>query len=438
MVSRKQPQSLHVSMNGRHVGLLTKKTAGHLTFQYDTAWLARQGARPISLSLPLKNKIYQGDVVYHFFDNLLPDNPEIRAKIQKKFQSVTQKPFDLLASIGRDCVGAIQFTSGEVAFDKTIQAQPLSDGGIARILNGIHTMPLGLSDEQDSFRISIAGVQEKTAFLRYKNSWCYPLGVTPTTHIFKLPMGFIEHHHLDLSDSCENEWLCLHIAKAFGLPVAEAKVHEFENVKALVVERFDRQLSNDKTWLMRLPQEDCCQALGYSPHLKYESDGGPGVIEIMKFLLGSRCALDDQVTFFRSQILFYLLAAIDGHAKNFSVFIEPEGIYHLTPLYDILSAHPLMAKKQVQKQKVKMAMALVGKHKHYHWDKIQRRHFLSTAKAANFSVKMAETFLQDMLDQVEAVITSVSAQLPVDFPQSVAEAVFDGMKQAKNRIDLSG
>ena len=101
---------------------------------------------------------------------------------------------------------------------------------------------------------------------------------------------------------------------------------------------------------MRLPQEDFCQALGINSGLKYESDGGVGIKEIMDFLNGSYNAKIDRINFFKTNFLFWVLGAIDGHAKNFSLFIEPEGKYRLTPLYDIMSAYPLIAKKQLQKQ----------------------------------------------------------------------------------------
>ncbi len=147
----------------------------------------------------------------------------------------------------------------------------------------------------------------------------------------------------------------------------------------------------------------------------------------MQLLLGSKNASSDRETFFSSQIIFYLLAAIDGHAKNFSVFIEPNGTYCLTPLYDIMSAFPLMANKQLHKQKIKMAMALIGKNKHYHWHKIQRRHFMSTAQAANFSVEKAEFLLDEILTKTNDVITRVKNSLPKGFPKHIYEPIFQGM-----------
>jgi len=422
-------------MNGILIGELEKNSKNGLTFAYNQQWLATPGARPISLSLPLINELFMGDVVYNFFDNLLPDNSLIRARIQAKFHVTTNQPFDLLASIGKDCVGAIQMIEGEIpSFKNKITLEPLNEKEIAAILRGYQNYPLGMTDNTAEFRISIAGAQEKSAFLYHKQVWCRPLRETPTTHIFKLPIGFISHQQMDLSDSCENEWLCSEITRAFGLSVAKSEILHFEDVKVLVVERFDRKLSQDKTWLMRLPQEDMCQALGTSSNLKYQSDGGPGINDIMNLLLGSASPAEDRDIFFRSQVLFWLLAAIDGHAKNFSLFIEPEGKYRLTPLYDIMSAYPLIAKKQLQKQKIKMAMALKGENYHYHWYNIQRRHFIKTAKAANYSIGKAEAILDEMLSKVDDVIQKVSVLLPHTFPRQISQSIFDGMRLMKQRL----
>lgn len=432
-------RTLSLLMNGILIGTLKKTTTGSLTFIYDQNWLDRRGARPISLSLPLVEQPFTGDVVYNFFDNLLPDNQQIRARIQAKFHVATNQPFDLLASIGKDCVGAIQLIDGEIpTFKKEIKFKALDEKEIASILRDYQNNPLGMTDTAKEFRISIAGAQEKAAFLYQKGKWCRPLGETPTSHIFKLPIGYIQHQQMDLSDSCENEWLCSQIAAAFGIPVARCDILHFENVKVLAVERFDRKMASDNTWLMRLPQEDICQALGISPHLKYQSDGGPGISEIMRLLLASANSIADRDMFYRSQILFWLLAAIDGHAKNFSVFIEPEGKYRLTPLYDIMSTYPLTANKQLQAKKIKMAMALKGKNVHYNWHDIQRRHFLETAKAVNYSPERAETILDEMLQKVDLVIDQVSTKLPKlskKIPSSISQPIWDGMRSMKKKLE---
>ncbi len=231
-------------MNGRLVGYLRKLSSGALKFQYAPEWLATSGARPISLSLPLKAAAYEGDRVYNFFDNLLPDSERIRAMIQARFQMTSNQPFDLLAAIGLDCVGAIQLCAGQAVTDvEKVLTQPLTTPEIVKILEGYRTAPLGMLESIDDFRISVAGAQEKTALLWHDGQWCLPKGATPTSHLFKLPIGAIGHANLDLSASCENEWLCLEIAKAFGFDTARAEVQQFDTVKALVVERFDRRWS---------------------------------------------------------------------------------------------------------------------------------------------------------------------------------------------------
>src|SRR3990167_9955292 len=126
---------LRILMNGIVIGNLEKTSKSGLLFAYDQQWLKTPGARPISLSLPLVTQQFSGDVVYNFFDNLLPDNSQIRARIQAKFQVATNQPFDLLASIGRDCVGAIQIIEGEPpALKNTIEYEALSESKIAAIL----------------------------------------------------------------------------------------------------------------------------------------------------------------------------------------------------------------------------------------------------------------------------------------------------------------
>ncbi|HAT8189480.1 TPA: type II toxin-antitoxin system HipA family toxin, partial [Legionella pneumophila] len=200
MVMRK----LYILMNNELVGELTQDNAGGLSFSYVADWISKPHSRPVSLSLPLINQRFSGEVVYNFFDNLLPDNPQIRARIQARFQAKSSRPFDLLALIGSDCVGAIQIVERIPQTQRlSIESHVVSEAEIARTLRSYQTSPLGMDKEDDEFRISIAGAQEKTAFLYYQNEWHKPFGPTPTTHIFKLPIGYLPHQGIDLSESCE-------------------------------------------------------------------------------------------------------------------------------------------------------------------------------------------------------------------------------------------
>lgn len=421
---------LYIQMNNTLVGVLEKSRGGSLALTYAESWIMSSYARSLSLSMPLTRTPYKGDVVNNFLENLLPDNLFIRQKIQQRFATKTDTAFDLLAAIGQDCVGAIQLTDKPVSSDKKLHYKPLSDAELVKILDGYRTNPLGMLEEEQDFRISLAGAQEKTALLWYQGQWCLPLGNTPTSHIIKLPIGHLDYNGIDLSQSCENEWLCMQLIKAFGLPVANTELLQVAGKTFLAVERFDRKwmLRPDGETLLRLPQEDLCQAFGISPALKYEADGGIGIKQALEILQGSQNAARDREDFFKSQIVFWLLAAPDGHAKNFSIFLEQNNAYRMTPFYDVLSAYPFMHAKGIPKQKLKMAMALEGKSRHYLWNNIQPRHFISTAKNAGYSSSLARQHLEEVLAKVPQVIQNVESKLPVDFPKAISEAILGGLK----------
>ena len=317
---------------------------------------------------------------------------------------------------------------------KIIESIPLDENEIAEELRNYKTLPLGMSRDQE-FRISIAGAQEKTALLWHDGKWQRPKGTTPTTHIFKLPIGKIEHSGIDLSDSVENEWLCMKIMQEFGLPVPSVRIKRFEDIKVLIVERFDRELSQDKTWIIRHPQEDMCQANAIAPALKYESDGGPGITAIMELLKSSLCPEDDRKQFMQTVFLFWLLGAIDGHAKNFSIFLKQGGRFQLTPIYDVISAYPLAVKKQIDYQEMKMAMALHGKNTHYKWQYIMPRHWLAESKKVDFPESEMKEIIDLMLSRVDKVISDVTSLLPPDFPEDIASPVFDGIKRITSKFE---
>lgn len=433
MARKKQHQDLYVFMNGISVGTLARKPTGELIFTYDHEWLNRKGNRPISLSMPLTEAPYKGNVVNYYFDNLLPDSELIRERIQARFNAPSKKCFDLLSFIGGDCVGALQLLTQPTATNiKKIEATPIDDQAIASLLKHYQTAPLGM-DKKFSFRISIAGAQEKTALLWHQNKWHLPQGVTPTSHIIKLPIGNIKHSHIDLSESVENEWLCLQILSAFNMPVNQARIMRFEDIKTLVVERFDRRWEDNRSWLARLPQEDLCQALSKPPGLKYESDGGPGIKDIMDILLGSQEAGNDREKFMKSVFLFWVLGAIDGHAKNFSLQIGPQGRYQLSPLYDVISAYPIAAQRQIEWEDLKMAMSLKGKNRHYLWKTIKLRHWLAMSEKCQFSKSIMQKIINEVCDNIENVITQVTQALPSNFPTSISEPIFAGMREIKNR-----
>ncbi len=422
---------LNIYLNGLFLGSLEYRAQKTLYFKYSDHWLARENSFPISRSLPLREQSYEGNSVYSYFDNLLPDSISIRQRIAARMKAESDHIFDLLSVIGRDCVGALQFVRADEPFPRLQKANGsrVSASKIADKLKNLHNTPLA-SSLTDDFRLSIAGIQEKTAFLKIDDEWYVPHDSTPTTHIFKPQIGEIQKG-LSIVDSVENEWLCSRIVRAFGIPTAKCEIAQFDDVKTLVVERFDRAWLNSDT-LIRIPQEDMCQALGVATFEKYQSDGGPGIVQIMDLLNESVKREEDRKNFLKSQVVFLLLAAIDGHAKNYSLRWGPSG-FSMTPLYDILSAQPMVNKGDLQFEKLKMAMSY-GDANHYKVRDITRRHLIQTAKLCRINTEQMDLIIDEVIVALPTVISEVTAELPPQFPSRIAEAIFNGMKKRIQQI----
>jgi len=434
-------QSLSLWANGLRVGRWTLPARGDMELHYDPDWVASDAGRPISLSLPftLENRPHKGEKVRNYFDNLLPDNDDIRRRVAERFRTGSTDPFELLKAIGRDCVGALQLLAEdeEPTEPGRVEGTALSDEDIERHLTQL-TAPRrfgAATDHEDDFRISIAGAQEKTALCRWRDKWLVPHGSTPATHILKLPLGLVAGRKADFTTSVDNEWLCLRLLRAYGMPAAQASIARFGSQRVLVVERFDRKVSPDGKSILRLPQEDFCQIESVAPHLKYESQGGPGLMALFSTLRQSVRAEADMAILMATQILFWLMRAPDGHAKNFSVHLLPQGRFQLTPLYDVMSAYPVQGDGpgQWSPHEVKLAMALLGSNKHYVMQTIVRRHFNSTALKVGFG-EDAETLIQDLLAKTPQAVAEVRADISPGFNQRVADTILNGVSQAARAL----
>ncbi len=425
---------LRVFINGQLVGFFLKDPGGTVAFGYDESWLARDNAIPVSLSLPLREDSFKGPVVAAFFENLLPDSESLRRRVSEKVGAEGMDAYSLLSRIGRDCVGALQFLpeDEELQASTEIQGRVASDSEIEGMLLNLAQAPLGLERERD-FRISIAGAQEKTALLRYKDEWWKPSGATPTTHILKKQMGTLPNG-LDLSNSIENEFYCLRLLEAFGLPVNHAEISTFGKTKALVIERFDRRWTRDGR-LLRLPQEDCCQALSVPPSRKYQNDGGPGIADILRLLKASDTPVEDQKRFLKAQVVFFLIGATDGHAKNFSIFLGPLGRFRLTPLYDILSAQPSLALGQIHKKQMRLAM-FAGTNRHYVVDRICGRHFAQTVDRVGLPRGLAKEVMEEVAMRAVAAKQELEESLPLDFPEFIHRTIWDGIDARLGSLPL--
>lgn len=418
MARRRAHAPLNVFLNGRLVGVLRRASTGAIDFQYARDWLDWANTFPVSLSLPLREDRYIGAPVANVFDNLLPDNGDIRKRVAERVGAGGTDAYSLLAALGQDCVGALQFLPDGVEPGPTgaIDGKPVSDAAIEAIILNLASAPLGMTEDED-FRISIAGAQEKTALLRVDGQWLKPVGTTATSHILKPQIGQLPNG-IDLSNSVENEYLCLKIMAALGVPTAQTEIATFGASKVLVIERFDRRWTRDGR-LLRLPQEDLCQARSVPPTRKYQSDGGPGMREITEILRGSDTPETDIAIFMRANILFWMLGATDGHAKNFSIALGPGGRFRLTPLYDVLTAQPSFDEGRIQRRAFKLAMS-VGTTRHYQVEGIMPRHFLQNTEVGTPVIR---AIFEDLAAHAVRRLDEVIATLPKGFPEALVASV---------------
>lgn len=428
----KLTKTLNVYLNKFLVGHLNKESSGAINFKYDKEWIKTNYA--ISNSLPVDEVVYRGEVVIRFFDNLLPDNDDIKKLVATKFGAESTRPFDLLSVIGRDCVGALTFIPEGLEvpdFEADLKFKSISEAEIAKRIRELGSKsPLGMDD--GDFRLSIAGAQEKTALLKIKNKWCDPIGITPTTHILKKSIGAL-NLTINFKDSIDNEWASLYLMKKMGLNCCNVHIESFEDQRVLAVERFDRRWAKNKKGenvLYRIPQEDFCQVFGISPYHKYQKDGGPGIQEISNFLKIST-EKEDRKKFLKAIMVFDLLHAIDGHAKNFSVFLETTGV-RITPFYDVMSGYFLSKSGQLHENKLRLAMN-VGNSGHYNFKRILKRHYEETFIQCGFSKADFEEIGTELKTKYENLKIEDS-ELDPHLNRATLEIILEGMRERSSKI----
>jgi serine/threonine-protein kinase HipA len=343
-------------LDGNEVGRVRNDARGRLTFVYDSKWRDAPGAYPLSLSMPLAAEDHGPAAVQAFLWGLLPDNERVLDRWAKKFHVSARNVFALISNVGEDCAGAVQFVMPDRLEDlksgRDDQVEWLDEAAIAKRLQTLREDHAAWRLPRDTGQFSLAGAQPKTALLLQKGRWGIPSGRIPTTHILKPPTGHFDGH-------AENEHICLKLARGLGLPVAETKVMRFEKEIAIVIERYDRQFSGNT--IIRVHQEDICQALGILPTKKYQNEGGPAPTDVVGLLRGYSTDRETDIDTFVDALAFnWLIAGTDAHAKNYSLLLASGPHVRLAPLYDIASILPY---DDVDMQKMKLAMKVGGEYK---------------------------------------------------------------------------
>ncbi|RAI44590.1 type II toxin-antitoxin system HipA family toxin [Rhodoplanes roseus] len=342
-------------LDGKEVGRVRRDAGGRIRFLYDDDWRWAADAYPLSLSMPLGAKEHGRAVTEAFLWGLLPDNERVLARWAAKFQVSARNVFALISHVGEDCAGAVQFVTPErldaIRSDKDGNVEWLDEADIAKRLETLRRDHAAWRLPQDTGQFSLAGAQPKTALLLKNGRWGIPSGRLPTTHILKPPTGHLDGH-------AENEHICLMLARSLGLPAAQSRVMRFENEVAIVVERYDRQPKGDN--IIRVHQEDACQALGIPPTRKYQNEGGPNAYDIVELLRTYSTDRETDIDTFIDALGFnWLIGGTDAHAKNYSLLVGSRHV-RLAPLYDVASILPY---EEFGPRKVKLAMKIGGEYK---------------------------------------------------------------------------
>lgn len=402
--------------NGRLVGEVRRDAGGRLRFGYDADWRRSPTAYPLSLSMPLATPQHDHARIEPWLWGLLPDNENVLARWARRFQVSARSAFSLLTATGEDCPGAVQFArpkrAGQLLTSRTAhvpesgrQVAWLTTGQVEARLRTLRHDNSAWRLEDDVGQFSLAGAQSKTALLLEDGRWGVPRGATPTTHILKPPIpGFPGH--------CENEHLCLALARALGIPAARSGVSRFGEETAIVVERYDRIRAGGR--LVRLHQEDLCQTLGRSPLRKYENEGGPSCRDIAA-AIRSHCrpAGEDLRTFVRAIALNWVIGGTDAHARNFSLLIGAGGTVRLAPLYDPASALPYPGRYA---PRLKLAMKIggesrIGYVRVRHWE----RFAAEVGLPADEVLGICESVAVEVPDRLSGIVAAARAER-VDHP----------------------
>jgi serine/threonine-protein kinase HipA len=365
---------------------------GRIAFQYDAAWLAASIAFPLSQSLPLQEAVFDDRLSRPFFAGLLPEG-EKRRLVAQALQVSRQNDFALLDGIGGECAGAVMFLEQDQLPPSRVGEQSvrwLDDDALVALLNELPKRPMLAG--QEGLRLSLAGAQDKLPVVLSHGRLGVPLHNTPSTHILK-PM--IQ----DIEGSVFNEGFCLALAEALKLKVARSQIMIVQYQSFLLVERYDRQMLPDGS-LLRLHQEDFCQALGVVPEYKYQNEGGPSLKQCFELIRQATRPNAPQVLMMLDYVIFNaLIGNHDAHGKNFSLLYHAKGAV-LAPLYDALATavYPSLT--------VRMAMKLGSK---YEFDQVYERHWLRFAEEAGLSPSLVKKRVREIANKLPGLAMKVKS-----------------------------
>jgi serine/threonine-protein kinase HipA len=378
-----QDKVLDVRLDGHLLGRLEQTPVGKMSFRY-----VEGATRALSLSMPVRAEPYDDEACEAYFGGLLPESEPARVAIGRHYGANPNNNFSLLRAIGHDCAGALSLHApGEAVLEAA--AVPLAgrfptEAELARHLRELPKRPLMIG--VDGIRLSLAGAQDKAALCMIDGQLAFPGPNVPTTHILKPAIAAV-------GETVVNEYLCMRLAAAVGLPVAPVEMRRAEDVPFLLVERFDRE--TDCGTISRIHQEDFCQALGVRSTQKYESDGGPNLSTCFALMKRLTYPARARTELLQTLVFNVLIGNGDAHAKNYSILHRPEGGWVLTPAYDLMCTRYYFGPRS------KMAMKLGG---YYEFERIQLRHWQRFSQATGFTYPLVRKTLEDLEARLQEAI----------------------------------
>ncbi|MCR4741767.1 MAG: type II toxin-antitoxin system HipA family toxin [Treponema sp.] len=373
---------LNVFFGNEKAGSLESTENRGVIFLYDKNYLLNKNSLPLSASLPLQSEEFSQKECIPFFSGLLPEE-DSRKKIADYLHISETSTLKLLEALGGECAGLISILKEEDSFSTETSYdldqknyELLDEKKLCEFIEKMNIRPLIKAD--DKLRLSLAGAQEKLALAKIKGEWYLPLNGAPSTHILK------PTRNGSLSSLAQNEYICMKLAKSFGLPVPDVDLLNIAGKDVFVVERYDRIKEEES--IQRLHQEDFCQALGIMNTSKYQNDGGPGIADIFKAIL-KVCtvpALESQ-KFLRYVIFNYLIGNCDSHGKNYSLLYKKNRV-ELSPLYDLVST--IIYSGLTEKLSMKIG-------KHYEIQKVTKEDFSLLAESLNIKYSVLSKIFDD-------------------------------------------
>lgn len=415
--------ALSVYLNETPVGRLWLDAQRRFLFQYDADWVNNPAALPLSLSLPLRPEVYENDAARPFFTNLLPE-AQLREAIARRLGISEQNDYALLEAIGGECAGAVSLLPEGRLIETEGHYQQLTDQELYDLIAQLPQRPM-LAGEGD-MRLSLAGVQNKLPVHFDGDSISLPHGALASSHILKPAIR-------DYQGSVMNEAYCMKLAHVVGLPVPDVTLLENQGQWLYLVSRYDRR-HDPHGMLIRLHQEDFCQALGILPETKYEKEGGPSLAACFRLIRERSIQPVIDLRHLLNWVVFnYLIGNADAHGKNVSLLLTSQGP-KLAPFYDLMSTaiYPGLTEK--------MAMKIGGEDRPA-W--IIARSWQQFADDVGIGFKLVRQTLEKLGDELVQQAALQASRFEHDYgetavPSEIQKVIHQRVDKVRNSMSAAG